>query len=68
MVAPDEMGMTCSRDRDVTMATLFLCSVLLLGDKQQMSKSLLNYEPWSYRCTRVLFVLKEIYPFFSTAS
>lgn len=60
MVAPEEVGVTCSRDRDVTMATLFLCSVLLLGDKQQMSRSLLNYEPWSYRCTRVVCAQRDL--------
>lgn len=52
LVAPDKVGVTCSRDKDVTTAALFLCSVLLLGDKQQMSRSLLNYQPWSYHCAR----------------
>lgn len=52
LAAPGEVGVTCSRNRNVTMATLFLCFVLRLGDKQQMSRSLLNYEPWSYRCAR----------------
>lgn len=60
MVAPDEVGVTCSRDRAVTMATLLLCSVLLLGDKQQMSRSLLNYDPWSYRCARVVCAQRDL--------
>lgn len=59
LVAPDQVGVTCSRNRDVTIATLFLCSVLLLGDKQQMSRSLLNYEPWSYCCARVVCAQRD---------
>lgn len=54
MVALSEVGVTCGRDRNVTMATLFLCFVLLFGDKHRMSRFLLNYKLWSYRCARVV--------------